>query len=190
MKQILTIIICIAILNTSCTQSSTTPTTPPATTNPCGVTTNSNEYIELKINGNTFRTESYTLGGNKFPAALSFFTTDTLPTGKREYHIAANAFGCNNTSIINTLKTQFWNKKLTNHLDPLGIYKGYGEFYCYSQGNTVGFYKVAQDSITLTVTSCTANYVSGTFVGSAKETNTNIAYPITGSFSNLVRIGF
>jgi hypothetical protein len=190
MKTMKMILLAFVLLATACSQNTTTPTTPPVTTNPCGATTNSNEFIELKINGNTFRTESYTIGGNKLPAAFSIFNTDTLPTGTRECNIAATAFGCNNTSIINTLSAKFWNKKLTNHLDPIGIYKGYGEFDCYSQANTVGFYKIAQDSITLTVTSCTANYVSGTFVGTARETNTNILYPITGSFNNIVRSGF
>jgi hypothetical protein len=188
MKKILTIIICIAILNTSCTQSSTTPTTPPVTTNPCGIYTNSNEFIELKINGNTFRTESYVIGGNKLPAASSILYADTFPVlAYREYSIDADAFGCANTSYINTLSSKFRNKKLTINSDPLGIYKGYGEFDCYSPNNTVSFYKVDQDSITLTITSCTADYVSGTFVGTAVEKNTNIFSPFTGSFNNAKR---
>jgi hypothetical protein len=193
MKTMKIVLLSFVLLATACSQNTTTPTLPPTTNNPCGIYTNSNEFIELKINGNTFRTVSYAFGGNKFPAALSNFYTDTFFFKERRYNISCDAFGCANTSYINTLSSKFWNKRSTNstnYLDYLGIYKGYGEFDCYSPNNTVNFYKVEQDSITLTITSCTADFVSGTFVGNALEIPTNILYPFSGSFKNLKRNGF
>ena len=50
MKKITLFLLSCVLLATACNQSNTTPTTPPA--NPCGITTNNNEFIELKNDRN------------------------------------------------------------------------------------------------------------------------------------------
>jgi len=190
MKQILTIIICIVLFNTSCTQSSTTPTTPPVTTNPCGFTKNSNEFIELKINGNTLRSETILINGVDFGRPGCQFTTD----GNRRHLKLIGIQTLCALTLINDLTIGLEAEKSSNFQDPLGFYYnsiGQGNFSYYSTttGNKKE-YTIPKDSLTVSVTSCTADFVSGTFVGTALETNTNILYPITGSFNNLVRSGF
>jgi hypothetical protein len=192
MKQILTIIICIVLFNTSCTQSTTTPTTPPATTNPCGYSTNSNQYIELKINGKTLRNETILLNGVTFFRPICQFTTD--PSG-RELNIVGTQTVCAlDATVVNDLVISINASKSSNFQDPLGLYNNgssLGSFYYYSSttGNKKEF-TIPKDSLTVTVTSCTADYVSGTFVGTGLEKNTNTLYPLTGSFNNLIRGGF
>jgi hypothetical protein len=192
MKQLLIIITCIAILNTSCTQSSTTPTTPPATTNPCGYGTISNEFIELNINGLNLRSENLTASGNIMNTVKAIFSTDTTTPPSRKLSLIAQAQPCLlNSSVTNNMNFSMNIYKLTNALDPIGVYTG-------SSGNGyIEYYKGIMDvkrynidSITVLVNTCNADYVSGTFTGTAIENNTNILYPFTGSFNNLQRNGF
>jgi hypothetical protein len=190
MKIILTIIICIAIFNTSCTKNSTTPTTPPATTNPCGYTTNSNEYIELKINGNTIKNEALIINGATTHLSCQFITDQT----RRYLSIGEGRMVCTlNSAIINNLEIYIYASKTSNYLEPIGNYAGNyaGRFSYYSSTTgTIKNYGIPKDSFSLNVTKYTPYLVSGTFVGTALETNTNIPYPITGSFNNLQRNGF
>ena len=200
MKQILTIIVCIVLLNTSCTQNTTTPTTPPATTNTCGYSTDSNQYIELKINGNTFRSESVMLNGAPFQTLACNFSTDQTSRWLRVPSILMQ-YPCNfdplNLIKINNLGIVLDAYKTSNFQDPLGIYDKYangvssGGFSCYSTTtNTTKNYYFPEDSLTINVTNCSVDYVSGTFVGTAFEFNWPTPIPVTGSFKNLKRGGF
>ena len=190
MKTMKMVLLVFVLLATACTQSTTTPTVPPATTNPCGFTTNSNQYIELKINGNTFRNEALIINGAAANLPCQFNTDGT----RRDLSIGGGRMACAlNSAIINNLEIYIYASKTSNYQDPIGNYAGnyVGRFSYYSSTTgTIKNYGIPKDSLSLTVTNCTADFVSGTFVGTALETNTNIAYPITGSFSNLVRIGF
>jgi hypothetical protein len=189
MKQILTIIICLTLFSVACNQSNTTPTTPPATTNPCGITTNTNEYIELKINGKTLRNESINL---IFPV-MANFVTDTSSPGERRLSLFSSTTTCVlNSTMINDMVIIISVSKSSNYIDPIGVYnKGaYGTIDVYQSLTNKKSYTIPDDSITLNVTSCTADYVSGTFVGHALENNTNILYPFNGTFNNLKRNGF
>jgi hypothetical protein len=191
MKQILTIIICIVLFNTSCTQSSTTPTTPPATTNPCGYSTNSNEYIELQINGLNLRSENLIANGVNMNSVKATFSTFTTTPPSRTLVLSAPAFPCSiNSSVTNNMLLSIgFIDKLTNALDPIGVYTGSNGYIDYYKGIfDIKRYNI--DSITVLVNSCNADYVSGTFTGTAIENNTNILYPFNGSFNNIQRNGF
>jgi hypothetical protein len=189
MKTMKMVVLAFVLLATACSQNTTTPTTPPATTNPCGVTTISNEYIELKINGKTLRSESINL---IFPV-MANFVTDTSSPGERILNLVGSTTVCAlNSTMINDMLIIIYVSKSSNYIDPIGVYnKGaYGNFDVYQSVTNKKSYTIPNDSITVTVTSCTADYVSGTFVGHALENNTNILYPFTGSFNNLQRSGF
>jgi hypothetical protein len=189
MKKMKMVLLALVLLATACSQSTTTPTVPPATTNPCGITTNTNEYIELKINGNTLRSESINL---IFPV-MANFVTDTSSPGERRLNLVSSITACAlNSTIINDMVIIIYVSKSSNYIDPIGVYnKGaYGNIDVYQSLTNKKSYTIPNDSITVTVTSCTADYVSGTFVGHALENNTNILYPFTGSFNNLKRNGF
>ena len=194
MKQILTIIICLTLFSVACNQSNTTPTTPPA--NSCGNSTNSNEFIELKINGLTLKSESINisngLGGFFTFPVMATFITDT--SSERRLSLLGSTTICpsNSTMINNMAITVFASKKSSNYIDPIGVYNkaAYGNISYYKNLSDVKGYTIPDDSITLNVTSCTADYVSGTFVGHALENNTNILYPFNGTFNNLKRSGF
>jgi hypothetical protein len=189
MKTMKMVLLAFVLLATACSQSTTTPTTPPVTTNPCGITTNTNEYIELKINGNTLRSESINL---IFPV-MANFVTDTSSPGERRLNLVSSITACAlNSTIINDMVIIIYVSKSSNYIDPIGVYnKGaYGNIDVYQSLTNKKSYTIPNDSITVTVTSCTADYVSGTFVGHALENNTNILYPFTGSFNNLKRNGF
>ena len=189
MKKIILFLFSCVLLATACTQNTTTPTVPPATTNPCGITTNTNEYIELKINGKTLRNESINL---IFPV-MANFVTDTSSPGERRLNLVSSTTACAlNSTMINDMVIIIYVSKSSNFIDPIGVYNkdAYGNFDVYQSPTNKKSYTIPNDSITVTVTSCTADYVSGTFVGHALENNTNILYPFTGSFNNLQRNGF
>ena len=194
MKKIILFLFSCVLLATACTQNTTTPTVPPAT-NTCGYSTNSNVFIELKINGNTFRCESLIYNGVPFFGLGCGFITEL---GRRKLWILpVGMLACplNSTNYLNNLSIGLEAEKSSNFQDPIGIYNKSGDcqgsfsYYSTITGTTKGFI-IPTDSLTVTVTSCTADFVSGTFVGTALETNTNIPYPISGSFNNLVRSGF
>jgi hypothetical protein len=194
MKKMKMVLLAFVLLATACSQNTTTPTTPPATTNPCGITTNTNEYIELKINGNTLRSESINLSnGITFPV-MANFVTDTSSPGERRLNLVSSTTACplNSTMINDMVLLIFVSNRSSNYIDPIGVYnKGaYGNLDVYQSLTNKKSYTIPNDSITLTVTSCTADYVSGTFVGHALENNTNILYPFNGTFNNLKRSGF
>jgi hypothetical protein len=95
--------------------------------------------------------------------------------------------------MINNLAiTVFASNRSSNYINPIGIYNKatYGSISYYKSLSDVKGYTIPDDSISVTVTSCTADYVSGTFVGHALENNTNILYPFNGTFNNLKRNGF
>jgi hypothetical protein len=184
MKHLLTIIICIAIFNISCNQSNTTPTTPPA--NPCGITKKSNEYIELIINGTTLRNEALLGVIQPLPDPRCWFFSDPI---KRRINIISNYTDCQGTKI-NEFCTFLEVEKITNGQDRTGIYdlSPYGSFSYYS--TTAQYNKeYSISTLTVTITSCTNDFVTGTFVGTAIEKFTNITYPFTGSFNNIARCG-
>ena len=86
------------------------------------------------------------------------------------------------------LSTDFIDK-LTNALDPIGVYTGSNGSIDYYKGIfDIKRYNI--DSITVLVNTCNADYVSGTFTGTAIENNTLISYPFNGTFNNLQRNGF
>jgi hypothetical protein len=196
MKTMKMILLAFVLLATACSQNTTTP---PATTNPCGATTNSNEFIELKINGLNLRSESFNinngLGGVIIFPVMATFVTDTSSPGERRLNLLCSTTFCpNNNSIMlnNLAMTVFASNRSSNYINPIGVYNkaAYGSISYYKSLNDVKGYTIPDDSITVTVTSCTADYVSGTFVGHALENNTNILYPFNGTFNNLKRSGF
>jgi hypothetical protein len=200
MKTMKMILLAFVLLATACSQNTTTPTTPPATTNTCGYSTNSNQYIELKINGNTFRSESVMLNGAPFQTLACNFLTDQTHRWLSIPPLITQ-FPCNfdptNTIIINNLSIVLDAYKTSNFQDPLGIYDKYangvssGGFSCYSTTtNTTKSYYFPEDSLTINVTNCSADNVSGTFVGTAFEFNWPTPIPVTGSFNNIKRNGF
>jgi hypothetical protein len=85
MKQILTIIICIAILNTSCTQS-TIYTTAPNAPNTLGYSIDSNYFFKINLNGQSL----YEYGVKEnYPSGAPFSLL--LPGGKLESNDSTNA---------------------------------------------------------------------------------------------------
>ena len=121
-----------------------------------------------------------------------FFTDTTTPTN-RTLGLTAPAFPCVlNSSVTNNMKFIMSNiDKLTNALDPIGVYtgrRGNGYIEYYKGIMDIKLYNI--DSITVLVNTCNADYVSGTFTGTAIENNTLISYPFNGTFNNLQRNGF
>jgi hypothetical protein len=185
MKKILTIIICIVLFNTSCTQSSTTPTTPPANTSIYSI--DSTYFFKINFNGQTlydYGVKENTLGiFTAFPGiVIGFFS-------------GINGIVATSSSFTN-LYLQHANFKFNMQLNragdtvnsPIGAYDLHigttGTGIAASAGitdlNSSKNYSMDSASTILNVTSTDVTSATGVVSGKLKDGTTLI--PFTGSF--------
>jgi hypothetical protein len=181
MKQVLTIIICIAILNTSCTQSTTTPTTPPAIT---GYSIDSTYYFKINFNGQTlydYGVKENTLGIlMHYPAG--YITQPVV--GTNLYYLNANN-AANLNLYYNSGNVSFQMFMIKNGTS-IGVYDSLfnnaPSAFEITDLNTATRYDADPASIAVTVQSIDVlnSKINGVMSGNLK--NGSALIPFTGSF--------
>jgi len=181
MKQILTIIICIVLFNISCTQSSTTPTTPPIAS---GYSIDSNFYVKINFNGQTlhYYTAIATENGLSAPVVYPISVT---PSGYCDFEMGAFTH-CNPVIYHADFTFQMYFNKV-NTTGWIGTYKGTFSSP-FADTTNAGSIRDLNNSIvytvnknsTATIVNMNATSVIGTFTCTLQNGSTS--YPATGSF--------
>ena len=187
MKQILTIIVCIVLLNTSCTQNTTTPTVP--TQPQTGWKVDSTYWFKITFNGKTlnfFGCEQFFNGSSYLYAYPSFSTQTNISSSDFKIYGGggvANAY-ITHAEVVPTL---FFKKLNTSGW--IGSYTGINK-YCFSVLEPLCSGKIndlttsttyyIDSTATANITTSDAASFSGSFTCTLQNGNT--FYPATGSF--------
>jgi hypothetical protein len=180
MKKLLIIIICIVLFNTSCTQSSTTPSAPPANTSIYSI--DSTYFFKINFNGQTLSQygvfANYGSSGSGY-VSYPGIVSGVLSTGT----LAANSGGLLNLYIQNTNVSFYFNLNRVGDTvnSPIGAYDLHGSASAgITDLNTSKGYTMDTASTLLNVTNINVSSVIGVMSGKLIDGTSLI--PFTGSF--------
>ena len=180
MKQILTIIICIALFITSCSQNTTTPTTPPANTSIYSL--DSTYYFKINFNGQTLC--QYSVFANYGASGSGYVSYPGILSGMLSSGtLAANSGGLLNLYIQNTNVSFYFNLNRVGDTvnSPIGAYDFHGSASAgITDLNTSKGYTMDTASTLLNVTNINVSSVIGVMSGKLIDGTSLI--PFTGSF--------